>query len=152
MINVTNIFESNFLENISPSNIYIYIYFQIREIVCRFVERKLLSNRSQSRWKIFSKLFTPRIYTFSKYILRFLLRYFLVEENKSFLASSVGVSIPLLRFLSLRKKGIKFRMNLQVGGRSNVLRLLTFREIRDGISYNDEGRGLELLAEDFFLF
>lgn len=120
--------------------------------MCRFVERKLLSNRSQSRWKIFSKLFTPRIYTFSKYILRFLLRYFLVEENKSFLASSVGVSIPLLRFLSLRKKGIKFRMNLQVGGRSNVLRFLTFREIRDGISYNDERRGLELLAEDFFLF
>lgn len=30
MINVTNIFESNFLENISPSNIYIYIFRFVR--------------------------------------------------------------------------------------------------------------------------
>lgn len=122
----------------------IYILRFVR--FCEHWVEIIISDRFQRGGKIFSKLLpspSSLEYTHSQNISCSPIFPF---GNKSFLASSVQAHhLPLYYDFyrqRIRKKGIKFRMNLQVGDPDPDFTFLHVppRDSRDGISYNDATR------------
>lgn len=120
----------------------IYILRFVR--FCEHWVEIIISDRSQRGGKIFSKLLLP----FSSNI-RILKIYpaplFSHLEIKVFLQVQLAHHLPLyydFYHQRIRKKGIKFRMNLQVGDPDPDFTFLHVppRDSRDGISYNDATR------------
>lgn len=120
------------------------IYSQIREIL-RTLSGNYYIGSLSTGWKNIFETFTPLLleYTHSQNISCSPIFPF---GNKSFLASSVQAHhLPLYYDFyrqRIRKKGIKFRMNLQVGDPDPDFTFLHVppRDSRDGISYNDATR------------